>query len=71
MATQVTTPTTMPSAPTEALRPTLWQRLAPVRVVLITALNLSIFFLLWELIARSGWVSPLVLPSSRLRPVRS
>jgi ABC-type nitrate/sulfonate/bicarbonate transport system permease component len=62
MATQVTTPAAMQSAPTEALRPTMWQRLAPVRVVLITALNLSIFFLLWELIARSGWISPLVLP---------
>jgi len=62
MATQVTSPATVPSAPTEALRPTMWQRLAPVRVVLITVLNLSIFFLMWELIARSGWISPLVLP---------
>ena len=63
MATQVRTPTTLASeSPTEAIQPTLWQRLAPVRVVLITILNLSIFFLLWELLARSGWVSALVLP---------
>ena len=33
-----------------------------MRVVLITILNLSIFFLLWELLARAGWISALVLP---------
>jgi ABC-type nitrate/sulfonate/bicarbonate transport system permease component len=47
---------------TEAIQPSLMQRLAPVRVVLITVLNLSVFFLLWELLARSGMVSALVLP---------
>jgi NitT/TauT family transport system permease protein len=62
MATQVTTPQQVSSTPTEAIQPTLLQRMAPVRVVLITALNLSIFFLIWELIARSGWVSALVMP---------
>jgi len=49
---------------TEAMKPTLLQRLAPLRVVLITVVNLSIFFLLWELIARSGMVSSLVLPKA-------
>jgi len=64
MATQVTAPPprTSSSTPIEAIQPTLMQRLAPVRVVLITALNLSIFFLIWELIARTGWVSALVMP---------
>jgi ABC-type nitrate/sulfonate/bicarbonate transport system permease component len=64
MATEVkpTTPAPLPVTPTEAIQPTLMQRFAPVRVVLITVLNLSIFFLIWELIARSGWVSALVLP---------
>jgi ABC-type nitrate/sulfonate/bicarbonate transport system permease component len=62
MATQVTSPPRVSSEPTEDIQPTLMQRMAPVRVVLITAVNLSIFFLIWELIARSGWVSALVLP---------
>jgi ABC-type nitrate/sulfonate/bicarbonate transport system permease component len=64
MATEVkpTTRAPLPVTPTEAIQPTLMQRFAPVRVVLITVLNLSIFFLLWELLARSGWVSALVLP---------
>jgi ABC-type nitrate/sulfonate/bicarbonate transport system permease component len=47
---------------TETLQPTLLQRFAPLRVVLVTAVNLTIFFILWELIARAGWVNPLVLP---------
>jgi ABC-type nitrate/sulfonate/bicarbonate transport system permease component len=66
MATQAADPrqTTSPVATgqTEAMQPTLVQRLAPLRVVLITVINLSIFFLLWELIARSGAVSALVMP---------
>jgi ABC-type nitrate/sulfonate/bicarbonate transport system permease component len=65
MATQTATREAHPgvtTGQTEAIQPTLLQRLAPLRVVLITALNLSIFFLMWELVARSGWVSPLVLP---------
>jgi NitT/TauT family transport system permease protein len=66
MATQTaTTRETRPGVSpgqTEAIQPTLLQRLAPLRVVLITVVNLSIFFLLWELIARSGMVSALVMP---------
>jgi ABC-type nitrate/sulfonate/bicarbonate transport system permease component len=49
---------------TQELRPTLFQRLAPLRVVAITVVNLSCFFVLWELLARSGWVSALVLPEA-------
>jgi hypothetical protein len=55
MATQTATRETGPSVAagqTEALHPTLLQRLAPLRVVLITILNLSIFFLLWDQNAR-------------------
>jgi ABC-type nitrate/sulfonate/bicarbonate transport system permease component len=50
------------SGQTEAMQPTMLLRLAPLRVVLITIVNLSVFFLIWELIARSGAVSALVLP---------
>jgi NitT/TauT family transport system permease protein len=65
MATQTATREARPgvtAGQTEAIQPTLLQRLAPLRVVLITIVNLSVFFLLWELIARSGAVSALVLP---------
>ena len=48
--------------PMEELTPTLVQRLSPLRTVLITLVNLTCFFLLWELVARAGWVNPLVLP---------
>lgn len=56
------TPPIGQDTPTEHLQTTLFQRLAPVRVVLITVLNLTIFFILWELVARAGVVNPLVLP---------
>jgi ABC-type nitrate/sulfonate/bicarbonate transport system permease component len=48
--------------PIEQLTPTLLQRLAPLRVVAITILNLTCFFILWELVARAEWINPLVLP---------
>ena len=57
-------PTVGHDAPTEELPATLFQRLAPVRVVLVTALNLTTFFIIWELVARADLVNPLVLPEA-------
>jgi ABC-type nitrate/sulfonate/bicarbonate transport system permease component len=49
---------------TERIQPTILSRLAPLRVVAITIVNLGIFFLIWEMVARSGWVNPLLLPKA-------
>jgi ABC-type nitrate/sulfonate/bicarbonate transport system permease component len=57
-------PATMRQGPMEDLNPSLLQRLAPLRVVGITIVNLTCFFILWELIARAGWVNALVLPKA-------
>jgi ABC-type nitrate/sulfonate/bicarbonate transport system permease component len=63
MATTQASP--LPSTgPMEQLTPTFFQRLAPLRIVAITLVNLTCFFLLWELIARAEWVNPLVLPKA-------
>ena len=39
----------------------IWRRLSPW---VITAVNLTIFFIIWELFARSGAISPLFLPTA-------
>jgi ABC-type nitrate/sulfonate/bicarbonate transport system permease component len=57
-------PAAMRQGPMEDLNPSLLQRLAPLRVVGITIVNLTCFFILWELIARAGWVNALVLPKA-------
>lgn len=50
--------------PIEQLTPSLFQRLAPLRVVAITIVNLTCFFILWELVAGAGLVNPLILPKA-------
>jgi ABC-type nitrate/sulfonate/bicarbonate transport system permease component len=39
----------------------IWRRLGPW---VITAINLTIFFMIWEMFARSGAISPLFLPTA-------
>jgi NitT/TauT family transport system permease protein len=51
-------------AAVERIQPTVLSRLAPLRTVAITIVNLGIFFLIWELVARSGEVNPLLLPKA-------
>ena len=55
-------PGALHQGPMEQLDVSLLQRLAPLRVVAITVVNLTCFFIIWELIARAEWVNPLVLP---------
>jgi NitT/TauT family transport system permease protein len=55
---------TAAEAPIEHIKPTLVSRLRPFRTVAITIVNLTVFFLIWELIARSGAVNPLLLPKA-------
>lgn len=52
--------TTAPSSTTEQLTKSKW---APFRVPVITAINLAVFFILWEIIASiPGLVNPLFFP---------
>ena len=39
----------------------VWERFSPW---LVTVANLTIFFCLWELFARSGWINPLFFPKA-------
>ena len=61
-ATQLRTSPT--EAPIERIQPTVLSRLRPLRTIAITLVNLSIFFLIWEMVARSGAVNPLLLPKA-------
>lgn len=37
-------------------------RFAPLRNTAITVVNLAVFFVLWELVARAEWINPLFFP---------
>jgi ABC-type nitrate/sulfonate/bicarbonate transport system permease component len=50
--------------PMQKLEPTFFQRLAPLRTAAITVVNLSCFFIIWELVASAELVNPLVLPKA-------
>ena len=65
MAAHATTPVgSGPGGAMESLQPTFFQRLAPLRTIGITVLNLTCFFILWEILATTNVLSDLVLPKA-------
>jgi ABC-type nitrate/sulfonate/bicarbonate transport system permease component len=60
-----TLPTTGPSADTAAVTESITRsRWAPFRSLIITVVNLTLFFVIWQLIALSGIINPLFFPKA-------
>ena len=56
-----TNPTADSTAVTESITRSTW---APFRSLIITVINLTLFFVIWQLIALSGVINPLFFPKA-------